>query len=418
MSIILNLEAKEILDSRGNPTIFTVCTLQSQFMGSASVPSGASTGKHEAYELRDGDLNRFNGKGVLKAVDYVNIEILNSLVGKDFDQNTLDQYLIQLDGTKNKEKLGANAILSVSLAFARAVANEKELKLYVHLSNLHFKNEDIKIYKLPQPAFNVINGGKHSNSGLSFQEFMLIPQDFHSFKTKVEVANNIISNLKNSLIQDGQSVEMGDEGGFAPKISSNQKAIEYLETAIVSSGYNMDQVKLGIDVAASSFFKNGEYFFENKIQNKEEMLNVYEDLCSKHKIISIEDGLDEEDFTGFTEMNKKLGDKINIVGDDITVTNVELIKKAINSKSINTVLIKLNQIGTLSETLNAIKLAQENNIKIFISHRSGETEDTFISDLAVAVGADFIKAGAPTKKERIVKYDRLIEIEDEIKNTA
>lgn len=418
MSIILKLEAKEILDSRGNPTVFVSCVLQDakgiSAEGIASVPSGASTGRHEAYELRDNDMKRFGGKGVLMAVENVNGEISTFLLGKEVNQNILDESLIKLDGTENKSRLGANAILAVSLAFARASANSKGIELYEHLADLYFTNEEVRTYKIPEPAFNVINGGKHSDSGLSFQEFMLIPKEFETIKTKIEVANKIIVSLRNLLLKDKESVAMGDEGGFAPKLSSNQKALNYLDMAITEAGYDTNQVKLGIDVAATTFFKDGHYVLEGKVQNAEEMIAMYEDLCSRHEIISIEDGLQEEDFEGFSELNKRLGDKINIVGDDLTVTNVEQIKKAIENKSINTVLIKPNQIGTLSETLQAIKIAKENNIKIFVSHRSGETMDTFIADLAVAVRADFIKAGAPTKEERIAKYNRLIEIESRI----
>lgn len=415
MSIISKLEAKEILDSRGNPTVFVSCTLQNGVLGTASVPSGASTGRHEAYELRDNDLERYSGKGVLQAVENINGEISKFLIGKEFDQNILDESLVKLDGTKNKKRLGANAILAVSIAFVRACANEQGIQLYEHLANLYFTNKDIRTYKIPQPAFNIINGGKHSDSGLSFQEFMIFPEKFQTIREKVDAAHNIIDSLKNLLLKDEQSIVMGDEGGFAPKLLLNETALNYIDNAIVSAGYDTSQINLGLDVAASTLFKNGNYFLEGKIVDTEEMITRYEELCTRHKIISIEDGLNEEDFKGFAEMTKRFGEKINIVGDDLTVTNVELIKKAIENKSINTLLVKPNQIGTISETFRAAKIAKENNIKIFMSHRSGETEDTFIADLAVAIGAAFIKAGAPTKKERIVKYKRLIEIEDLIK---
>jgi len=411
MPIIAKLEAKEILDSRGNPTVFVSCALQSGASGEAAVPSGASTGIGEACELRDGDMKRFKGKGVLKAVENVNGEISKFLIGKEINQEKLDEGLIKLDGTKNKGRLGANAILAVSLAFARACANEKNIELYEHLANLYYGKEEKRKYKIPQPAFNVINGGKHSDSGIAFQEFMLIPTEFKTIKIKVDVAHKIIDSLRGLLVKDNRSVTLGDEGGFAPKLSTNEEALKYLETAISSAGYDTAQVKLGLDVAATTFFKNGQYIFEGKKLNTEEMINFYRELCARHKIISIEDGLDEEDFKGFAQMEEKLGGQINIVGDDLTVTNVELIKKAIENKSINTLLVKPNQIGTLSETLQAIKMAKENGIKIFVSHRSGETLDTFIADLSVAVGADYIKAGATTKEERIVKYNRLLEIE-------
>ena len=415
MSIISKLEAKEILDSRGNPTVFVSCTLQGGVQGTASVPSGASTGKYEAYELRDGDMKKFGGKGVSHAIENVNKEISTFLLGKELNQNTLDESLINLDGIKNKKRLGANAILAVSLAFARACANEKGIPLYEHLADVHFENKNKRIYTIPEPAFNIIEGGKHSDSGLSFQEFMLIPKEFKTMETKLRVVSEIITSLQDRLLKEKQSITMGDEGGFAPKLSSNEKVLEYLEDAIVSAGYDTDQVKLGIDVAATTFFKDNRYSLENRMLNTEDMLIMYEYLCSRYKIISIEDGLNEEDFEGFAEMNRKLGETINIVGDDLTVTNVERIKKAIQNKSINTIVIKPNQIGTLSETFQAIKIAKENDIKIFVSHRSGETNDTFIADLAVAIGADFIKAGAPTRKERTAKYNRLIEIENNFK---
>ncbi len=417
MPIITKLEAKEILDSRGTPTVSLVCTLQNGKQGSASVPSGVSTGMHEAYELRDGDSKRFNGKGVFKAVENINGEIAKFFLGKEINQEILDESLIKLDGTKNKSRLGANAMLAVSLAFARAEAASKGFELYEHLADLYYqgKNKNKRAYKIPEPAFNTIEGGRHSDSGLSFQEFLLVPVGFKSIKEKLEVMNNIIALLKNNFLKEGQTAAMGDEGGLAPKLSSNEKALECLETAIVSAGYDTDKVKIALDAAATTFFKDGFYDTENKKLNTKEMIDMYEGLCNRHKIISIEDGLDEEDFDGFAQMTERLGGKVNIVGDDITVTNIELIEKAIENKSINTLLIKPNQIGTLSETLEAIALARKNSIKIFVSHRGGETEDSFIADLAVAVGADFIKAGAPTKKERMAKYNRLVEIEERIK---
>ncbi|MDE2399726.1 MAG: phosphopyruvate hydratase [Patescibacteria group bacterium] len=415
MAIISKLEAKEILDSRGNPTVQASCRLQDGTIEIASVPSGVSTGKYEAFELRDNDMNRYRGKGVERAVGNINGEISEFLVGKELDQNTLDEALINLDGTKNKQRLGANAILAVSLAFARASAKEKGIPLFKYLANIYFKNENERMYKIPQPVFNTIEGGKHSDSGLSFQEFLLVPQEFENIKIKLEVIKKIFISLKDLLVKDGYEVNLGDEGGFSPKLSSDEKVLEYFNMAISSAGYNADQVKIGLDVAATTFFKDGLYLIKENKLNTREMIEMYKKLCEQYKIISIEDGLNEEDFAGFAEMNKALGQMINIVGDDITVTNIDLIKNAINNKSINTLLIKPNQIGTLSETMQAIRLAKENNIKTFISHRGGETEDTFVADLAVAVGADFIKAGGPTKPERIVKYHRLIEIEELIK---
>jgi len=413
MPIISKIKAEEVFDSRGNPTIAVLCELENGAIGSSKVPSGASTGENEAYELRDGDPNKYNGKGILKAIENVNEEIANAIVGKEWTQETLDQALIELDGTENKKRLGANAILGISMAFARSSSKEEGVELYEYLAKLYFKNKKEE-YRIPKPAFNIINGGKHSDSELAFQEFMIIPETFEGVEEKVEVAKKIVESLKDILIKDGQEITVGDEGGFAPKFSTNEKALNYIENAIVEAGYNTEQVKFGLDVAGSTFYKQEKYYFEDKILNPDEMLKVYEDLCMRYEIISIEDPYDEKDFESFAKINKKLGEKINIVGDDLTVTNTKLIQKAIERNSINTLLVKPNQIGTITETLNAIRLAKENNIKTFISHRSGETDDTFISDLAVGVRADYIKAGAPTKSERIVKYDRLIEIEKQL----
>ncbi len=408
MSKINELKAEEVFDSRGNPTVMTVCILESGAKGTASVPSGASTGAHEAHELRDGDPSRYSGKGVLKAVENVNTEIFNFLKDKDFSQNSLDNTLIRLDGTENKSRLGANAILSVSLAFARAKAVEESQELFEYIQKLTgIENKPT----LPYGAFNIINGGKHADSGISFQEFMIIPINFPTFSEKVKVAGGIIETLKTNLENDGYSTHLGDEGGFAPKLASNEEALNYLLKAIEASGYSTDDVKLGLDVASSTFYKNGNYEFEGKVLNADEMIQMYEDLITKYPIISIEDPLDEEDFDGFAKLTEKIGEKINIVGDDLIVTNKTRLQKAIDRKSINTVLIKLNQIGTLSETLETIELAQTNNIKTFISHRSGETLDTFIADLAVSTDANFIKSGSLTRPERVAKYSRIIEIE-------
>lgn len=419
ISKIIEVKAKEILDSRNNPTISVSCMLENGAVGEASVPSGASTGRHEAHELRDKDMSRYGGKGVYKAIHNVNFEINDHLKDKKLDQEKLDKLLIKLDGTENKSRLGANAILGVSLAFARACAKEKNIELYEHLADIYFENETRedrdKKFSLPELAFNIINGGKHADSGLSFQEFMIIPTGFDTIKDKIEAGKKVIANLKELLVADGFSVSLGDEGGFAPKLGSNEKAFTYIEKSIEKSGFTREQIKLGIDVAGSSFYKNGKYeVVEGTALNTLDMIYLYKELVKNHNIISIEDGLDQEDFAGFATLTKELGDKVNIVGDDLTVTNTKLIKKAIEEKSINTLLIKPNQIGTLTETLQAIKLAKENDIKIFISHRSGETMDTFIADLAVAVGADYIKAGSLTKEERIAKYNRLKDIENKL----
>ncbi len=414
MSKIKNLIATEILDSRGNPTVEVLCMLESGAQGTASVPSGASTGAHEACELRDGDMTIHMGRGVEKALGHIRGEILTTVQGKELDQETLDTTLIALDGTPNKSRLGANAILAVSLAFVRACSNEKKVALYEHLADMYRGSGTPHTYTLPTPAFNVINGGKHSDSGISFQEFMLIPVGFATLAEKVEVVKHIMETLERLLIQYKYTVSLGDEGGFAPKLPINEQAFDYLKRAITTAGYTTGQVKLGVDVAATTLYKDGVYVMEGHEYTSDEMIMHYEKLVQTYPIISLEDGLQEDDFAGFALLCEKLGSHVCIVGDDLTVTNTERIQKAIDMKAINTVLIKPNQIGTLSETLHSIKLAKENNMKVFISHRSGETEDTFIADLSVAVGADFIKAGAPTKRERIVKYERLIEIENEL----
>ncbi|MBI3305549.1 phosphopyruvate hydratase [Candidatus Nomurabacteria bacterium] len=410
MSKIISIKAAEIIDSRGEPTIEVSCELENAISGRASVPSGRSAGVHEACELRDHDEGRYNGLGVLKAIDNVNTEIYGHIKGKEFNQSALDQSLIKLDGTENKSRLGANAILGVSLAFARACAAEKKIELYEYLGNLAGN----KIFNLPQPMLNIINGGEHADSGLDLQEFMLAPVGLDSFARKIEAAAEIIYSLKKILQTKGYAVSVGDEGGFAPKLTSNEEAFELIRQAIADSGYSFDQVKIGIDAAASSFYKNGIY--ELKISGVEEkntnkkMIDWYEKLVDIYPIVFIEDPLAEDDWQGFTEMTERMGKKIKIVGDDLTVTNIERIKTAVEKKSVNSILIKLNQIGTLSETIEAIQLTKKQGWLPFISHRSGETTDTFIADLAVGLGCDWIKAGSLARGERVCKYDRLMEI--------
>ncbi len=411
MAKIKLFKASEIIDSRGLPTIEVECILLSDAVGKFGVPSGKSTGIHEAYELRDNDPNRFNGQGVMKAVENVNVEICNEVQGKEFNQKSLDEFLITLDGTKNKSRLGANAILGVSVSFAKAVAKEQGIETYEHLANL-VENKNLK---LPQPCFNIINGGKHSDSGLDIQEYMLIPINFESFKLKVEVAEEIIAALKNILIKKGCVISVGDEGGFAPTLQSNEEAIELMIVAIKEAGYSTDDVKIGLDIAATSFFKDNFYNLKIKGEQKkftaDELINWYEELVNIYPIISIEDGLSEDDFVGFAEMTKKMGEKIKIIGDDLLTTNVERIKKAIETKAVNSVLIKLNQIGTLTETIEAIELTKKQGWAAFVSHRSGETTDTFIADLSVGLSCEMIKAGSLTRGERVAKYNRLMEIE-------
>jgi len=419
MSKIISIQAREIIDSRGKPTIETVCALESGSVGSAAVPSGASTGVHEALELRDGDKNRYGGDGVLKAVTNVDNAINSFVSGKDFDQETLDEALIRLDGTPNKSRLGANAILAASVAFARAAANEQGVQLYEYLGGLVGNND----FKLPEPAFNIINGGKHADSGLDIQEFMIIPAGIPLFYEKVRAASEIISALKNILQEKGYAVSVGDEGGFAPKLTSNEEAFELIISAIKTAGYSLDQIKLGIDAAASSFYKRGSYKLringKEKNMSNADMVDWYASLVAKYPIISIEDGLAEDDWQGFAILTARLGaspggvaSKIQIVGDDLTVTNVKRIETAIEKKAVNSVLIKLNQIGTLTETIRAIQLTREQGWAPFVSHRSGETTDTFIADLAVGLACPYIKAGSLTRGERVCKYNRLMEVEE------
>lgn len=415
MKKIKKVEAYEILDSRGTPTVEVVCEFEGGVVAKASVPSGASTGTHEALELRDHDDARHGGKGVLKAIHNVNTEINEYLVGKEWDQKKLDQALVDLDGTENKSRLGANAILGVSLAFARASAVGEGKELYEYIGGLAGNRN----FKIPQPMFNILNGGKHAQNGLDVQEFLIAPVAFDNFKEKVEAATKIIDALKNILESNNLSLAIGDEGGFAPRVSSSEEPINFIIQAIRDAGYSAEKIKIGLDVAASSFYKDGLYKINisgtTKNLNNTELIDWYEKIVEKHPIISIEDGLAEEDWSGFTDLTKKLGGKIKIIGDDLLVTNIQRINKAIEKKAVNCVLIKLNQIGTLSETIEAVLLTKNEGWAAFVSHRSGETMDTFIADLAVGLSCDFIKSGALSQRERICKYDRLIEIENKIK---
>jgi enolase len=407
---ITTLHAQEILDSRGNPTIEVTCTLSSGAVGIASVPSGASTGIHEAVEKRDGDPHRYGGLGVQNAIESITKD-MSILLGSDItDQKTLDEKLISLDGTPNKSRLGANAILAVSLAFARARTNEDNVPLYKYIASLSGTTS----FNLPTAMFNIINGGKHADSGLDIQEFMVVPTGFDTLRKKVEAASEITHTLGKILEEKGYASSIGDEGGFAPQLHSNEEALEHIVDAIEKAGYVKQDVQLAIDAAASSFYHNGSYHVSGTSMTSDELITWYVDLTARFPLISIEDGLAEDDWTGFTMLNEKLGGAISIVGDDLTVTNVARIKEAAEKKAINTVLIKLNQIGTLTETIDAIKETKKLGWKVFISHRSGETSDSFIADLAVGVSAEFIKAGAPIRAERVAKYNRLMEIEDEI----
>jgi enolase len=428
MSAIKKIFAREILDSRGNPTVEAEVLLESGVKSSAAVPSGASTGTFEALELRDKDSSRYQGLGVLQAIENVNKKISEALIGMEAgDQKSIDKKMLQLDGTENKTNLGANAILAVSLAVCRTAALEEEIPLYEYIAKAY--KLKAKSYKLPTPMFNVINGGLHSDSGLSIQEYMIIPSGISAkggsasggktFREQLRAGSEIFHKLKNIISQAGYSVSVGDEGGFAPKMESNGQPFEFMLRAIEEAGYkNGKEINCGLDAAATSFYKKEEdqYFFrpENRGLTRETLANIYNEWIDKYNIISIEDGLNEEDWDGWAAMNTKLGKKVILIGDDLVATNVKRLKTAIEKKACNAVLIKVNQIGTLSETVDCVKMAKKNKMKIVISHRSGETADHFISDLAVAVGADYIKAGAPNRGERICKYNRLLRIEEKL----
>jgi enolase len=417
MSKIKKIYAREILDSRGNPTVEVELVLESGAMGNFMVPSGASTGAHEALELRDGDKDRYNGLGVQKAVENVNEKIQKVLLGMEAgDQKGIDKAMLALDGTENKTNLGANAILGVSVAVCRAMARERNLPVYRYIAET-FKMS--KKFQLPIPMFNIINGGQHSDSGLSIQEYKLVPNGIKTFKERLRAGSEVFHMLQKLLVAEGFGIGVGDEGGFAPKLESNAQALELINLAIEKAGYKKGQeLNIGIDAAANSFFNETEnqYLFkpENAVLSREALINIYVEWIQKYNVISVEDGLSEDDFDGWAKLEEKIGEKIMTIGDDLLVTNVKRLKMAIAKKACNAVLIKVNQIGTLSETIDCIKLAKKNKMKIVVSHRSGETTDDFISDLAVGVGADFIKSGSLSRGERICKYNRLLRIEEEI----
>lgn len=418
MSKIKKIFAREILDSRGNPTVEVEAELESGVKTMAAVPSGASTGTYEAVELRDGDPNRYHGSGVINAVNNVNRQIAEKVIGMEAaDQKEIDRKMIKLDGTENKSKLGANAILGVSLAIARASSLESRIPLYEYIASYYkFKTKN---YRLPIPMFNVINGGQHSDSGLSIQEFKIVPNGIKKFSEQLRSGSEIFHELKKLIASEGYSVGVGDEGGFAPKLESNAQALALIKKAIEQAGYEIGrEVNVGIDAAANSFYNEHEekYVFkpENSTLTREMLINIYNEWISKYSVISIEDGLNENDWEGWRMMNEKIGSKVMLIGDDLLVTNVERLKSAIEEGACNAVLVKVNQIGTLTETIECIKLAKKNKMKIVISHRSGETTDDFISDLAVGAGADYIKSGSLSRGERICKYNRLLRIEERI----
>lgn len=411
---IKDIVAREIIDSRGTPTVEAEVILEGGIKGIAAVPSGASTGMREAIELRDNDPKRFGGKGVLKAVESINEIIKPALKGLSVsDQATIDKKMIDLDGTKNKSKLGANAILAVSLAASRASSNFNNLPLYNHLGGA-------KAQTLPIPLMNVINGGKHADNNLDIQEFMIVPTNFKSFKEALRAGCEIYANLKSILKGKGMNTSVGDEGGFAPNLKSNIEAIDILLEAIEKSGYKPGKdVYIAIDAAASSFYENGKYSLTDVgIKDTSQLIDYYEKIITSYPIYSFEDPIAENDYDGWKEFTVRFKDKILIIGDDVFVTNKEIFAKGIEEGIANGILIKLNQIGTLTETLETIKYAVDHNYKYVISHRSGETEDTFIADLAVATNSGFIKSGAPARTERVCKYNRLIRIEEELGEKA
>jgi len=420
---IKKIQALEILDSRGNPTLRVKVVLENKMSALAAVPSGASTGEFEAVELRDGDMKRYNGLGVLKACENVNVKINKLLKGEEVtSQKRIDKLMIDLDGTENKSNLGANAILGVSLACARAGAMAVNKPLYKYLnSKFQFP---ISNFQFPIPMFNIINGGKHADSGLSIQEFMILPIGIKSSSERVRIGSEIFHALKKILKDIGQSTAVGDEGGFSPKLDSTTKAFELIIKAIETAGYKPGkEIFIGIDAAANSFFDSDSNQYrlrpENISLDSSRLISLYLEWIEKYPLISIEDGLNENDWEGWAQMKKRINEKnkkFMIVGDDLTVTNIKREKKADDNKCANAIIIKFNQIGTLSETIDCIKFAKKKGWKIIVSHRSGETCDDFIADLAVAVGADYIKAGSLSRGERLAKYNRLMKIENEIRN--
>ena len=409
---ITKVKANEILDSRGNPTLRTWVSVSSQVKGISSVPSGASTGKHEALEMRDGDSNRYLGRGVLKAISNVQEIIAPEIIGMDvLDQKTLDKQLILLDGTPNKSKLGANAILSVSMSAAQAAALASGFPLYAYLG----KREE---YILPVPLINILNGGSHADNNVDIQEFMIAPAGLPSYSEAIRAGAEVFHHLKKTLKTKGYNTSVGDEGGFAPNLGSNEEALELILQSIQNAGYAPGkEVYLALDVAASEFYIDGKYVFKKSDGSEktiDQMIDFYLALVDKYPIISIEDGFDEDDWDGWKIMTDELGKKIQLVGDDIFVTNLDRFKKGIANGIGNSILIKLNQIGTLTETMDTIFYAHENGYTAVISHRSGETEDTFIADLSVGLNAGQIKTGSLSRSERVAKYNRLLEIEHEL----
>jgi enolase len=411
MTLINDIYAREILDSRGNPTVEVEVCLESGVMGRACVPSGASTGAYEAVELRDGEQERYLGKGVLQAVENVNKIIAPEVIGYDVtDQIGIDKLMQEIDGTPNKSKLGANAILGVSLACAKAAAQELRISLYQYIGGINAK-------QLPVPMMNILNGGKHADNNVDIQEFMVMPVGAKSFKEALQMGVEIFHSLKSVLKGRGLNTAVGDEGGFAPNLNSNREALDIIMEAIEKAGYKAgDDVLLALDVAATELYQEGKYNFKGEgiTFTAEELINFYCELVASYPIISIEDGLDENDWDGWKKLTDALGSKVQLVGDDLFVTNTVKLSQGISTKTANAILIKVNQIGTLTETLDAIEMAKRAGYAAVISHRSGETEDAIIADLAVATNAGQIKTGAPSRTDRVAKYNQLLRIEDEL----
>ena len=409
MVSISDIFSRQILDSRGNPTLEVDVTLSDGSMGRAAVPSGASTGEYEAFELRDGDIKNYNGLSVQNAVKNINVEICNTFLGRNpFKQKNIDNDLIELDSSNNKSRLGANAILGFSMAVARSASASLDLPLWKYIGGMRANT-------LPVPMMNIINGGAHANNGLDFQECMIMPIGFSKFSDALRAGTEIFHNLKSILSKKGFSIAVGDEGGFAPDIKNLNDALSYISEAVDQSDYKLgEEVFISIDAAASELFKNNYYILkgENKKLSTDQLTKFWENICSKFPVISIEDPFDENDWTGFQQLTNSIGDKVQIVGDDLFVTNKDRLLKGIQSKSANSILIKLNQIGTLSETMDTIEMAKNANFGVIISHRSGETEDVFISDLSVAVNSGQIKTGSLSRSDRTAKYNQLLRIEE------
>jgi len=414
---IKNIKAREIIDSRGNPTVEVDVVLKDGSFGRAAVPSGASTGSHEAVELRDGD-KRYGGKGVQKAVKNVNTAIAKALIGKEWNQRSLDEKMIDLDGSLNKGKLGANAILGVSLAFSRAMAQSMGVSLYKYFNKI---SKTKSFIQLPVPMMNILNGGKHAENSTDFQEFMIMPVGARSFREALRYGAEIFHALKKILHDRGLATTVGDEGGFAPSLPSNEAAVEVILEAIEKAGYVAGKdIVLALDVAATELYKDGKYHLtrENRVLTSEEMVAFYADWCSRYPIASIEDGLAEDDWTGYKLMTEKLGKKVQIVGDDLFVTNINRLKRGIEQSIGNSILIKLNQIGTVSETIDAVNMAAAAGYTSIISHRSGETEDTTIADFVVGTGTGQIKTGSLSRTDRVAKYNQLLRLEEELGKKA